>query len=565
MPQPLKYASPIINNMDTQQVLSFARPCIRALQPYSTARDEFKGGNISVWIDANENPYDNGVNRYPDPHQHRLKAAISQLKSVPKECIFIGGAGSDEAIDLCYRIFCEPRIDNAIAITPSYGVYKVAAAINDVELREVQLEADFSLPVERLLAAADEHSKLIWICSPNNPTANAFPREQILQLADSFHGIVVVDEAYVDFSEKGSLLPSISEHPNIIVLQTFSKAWGMASLRLGMAFAIPEIAALFARVKYPYNVNGPTQAAILQRIEADITAMTQRIVEQRRMLEAELAKIPCIKHVYPSDANFLLVTVDDSDAVYDYLIGGGVIVRNRSRLPGCKGALRITVGTEAENAKTLQLLRRYPAPLGDLEAKPALKGRCAHIERNTAETKIDLWLDLDNNSESSIDTGLKFFDHMLWQIPHHAGVGLRLSCKGDIEVDEHHTMEDVAIALGEAIYAAIGDKRGIERYGFVLPMDESRAMVLIDFGGRADFDWDVTFTREYVGDTPTEMYKHVFHAMCVAMKCNLHIAAKGENNHHIIEGVFKAFARALRMAVRRDPFSSQLPSSKGVL
>lgn len=191
--------------------------------------------------------------------------------------------------------------------------------------------------------------------------------------------------------------------------------------------------------------------------------------------------------------------------------------------------------------------------------------RRAEIKRDTAETKIHVMIDLDRSGESMIDTGLKFFDHMLWQIPHHAGISLVVKCVGDLEVDEHHTMEDVAIALGEAILKALGSKRGIDRYGFVLPMDESRAMVLIDFGGRADFDWDVEFTRSYVGDTPTEMYSHFFKTLAVAMKANLHIAANGDNNHHLIEGVFKAFARALRMAVRRDIFSYELPSSKGVL
>lgn len=193
------------------------------------------------------------------------------------------------------------------------------------------------------------------------------------------------------------------------------------------------------------------------------------------------------------------------------------------------------------------------------------QGRSAVIDRNTSETEIHVSVDLDGNGKSEIDTGLKFFDHMLWQIPHHAGISLNIKCKGDLEVDEHHTMEDVAIALGEALLKALGDKRGIERYGFVLPMDESRAMVLIDLGGRIEFQWDVNFTREYVGDTPTEMFKHFFQSLCCAMKCNLHIEAKGENNHHLIEGVFKAFARALRMAVRRDPFSYELPSSKGIL
>lgn len=247
--------------------LDYIRRNIKALEPYSTARDEFKGGDISIWLDANESPYENGVNRYPDPHQKELKAVISSIMGIKAESIFVGGAGSDEAIDIVFRIFCEPGKENAVAITPSYGVYKVAASINDVELREVLLNEDFSLPVERLMEATDANTRLIWICSPNNPTGNAFRKEDILRLAESFDGMVIVDEAYVDFSEKGSLLKDIADHPNLIVLRTFSKAWGMAGMRAGMAFAVPEVIEYFDRVKYPYNMSSIIQAELIRRIK----------------------------------------------------------------------------------------------------------------------------------------------------------------------------------------------------------------------------------------------------------------------------------------------------------
>lgn len=339
--------------------LRYVRPNILALKPYSTARDEFEGGSISVWLDANESPYENGVNRYPDPHQKLLKARISRLKSIAENQIFVGGAGSDEAIDLVFRIFCEPGIDNAIAITPSYGVYQVAAATNNVELREVPLAEDYALPTEALLAAADAHTKLLWICSPNNPTGNAFETSQLEQLADSFGGMVIVDEAYVDFSPKGTMLDVLHRHPNLIVLQTFSKAWGMAGLRLGMAFAAPEISALFGRVKYPYNVNGPTQAEVMRRIELGAESTIREICDQRRMLAEALPNIPCIEKVFPTDANFFLVKVSDPDKVYAYLTEHGVIVRNRHRIFGCAGCLRLTIGTPEENRRLLQLLNAY--------------------------------------------------------------------------------------------------------------------------------------------------------------------------------------------------------------
>jgi len=338
--------------------LSLVRPNILALAPYSTARDEASGTKgIDVWLDANESPYDNGVNRYPDPHQRVLKERIAALKGVAPSNIFIGGAGSDEAIDLTYRIFCTPERDNAVAITPSYGVYRVAADINDVELREVFLGSGFCLPVDRLLEAADEHTKLIWICSPNNPTGNAFPLDAISALADRFNGMVVVDEAYMDFSTRGSMLQRLARHPNLIVLQTFSKAWGMAGLRVGMAFAAPEIADIYARVKYPYNLNGPTQEEILHRI--DSTPLAAHVAEIRAeavRLSDALRKLPVVDEVFPTDANFLLVSVKDADAVYSRLAEGGVLVRNRSRLPLCLGCLRITVGTPDENDRVIRLM-----------------------------------------------------------------------------------------------------------------------------------------------------------------------------------------------------------------
>lgn len=336
--------------------MKYVRPNIMALTPYSTARDEFKGGDISVWLDANESPYDNGINRYPDPHQHRLKAAIGRLKNIDPSMIFIGGAGSDEAIDLTYRIFCRPGIDNAVAIAPSYGVYEVAAAINDIELRKVQLADDFTLDPDRLLSATDSCTRIIWICSPNNPTANAFDINDILSIADRFDGIVAVDEAYVDFSSRGSLLHHIAAHPNIIVMQTFSKAWGMASLRAGMAFAVPEIARIYAMVKYPYNMNGPTQQRLLDEITRDISQQVDEIISERKMLAGALEAMPMVKRIFPSDANFLLVKFDNPDSVYDRLIEAGIIVRNRSRIQGCEGTLRITVGTPDENRRLIETL-----------------------------------------------------------------------------------------------------------------------------------------------------------------------------------------------------------------
>ena len=334
------------------------RPNIRTLAPYSTARDEYGGQRIDVWLDANESPYDNGVNRYPDPRQQRLREMLAARKGIAADRIFIG-SGSDEAIDLAYRIFCRPGIDNAVSIAPTYGMYRVAAAVNDVELREVPLGDDFSLPVERLLAAADERSKLLWLCSPNNTTGNAFPATEIERLLRRFDGMVVLDEAYVDFADGAGFLPRLDEFPNLIVLQTLSKAWGMAGLRIGLAFAAREVAALFSRVKYPYNIPGPTQRAAEEMLGRDLTPQIAEIRSERRRLASELASCPCIERVYPSQTNFLLVRTPAPDALYDALIEAGIIVRNRSRAAGCEGCLRLTVGTTAENDRLLRTVKTF--------------------------------------------------------------------------------------------------------------------------------------------------------------------------------------------------------------
>lgn len=542
--------------MRQMDIYSLARPNIRNLAPYSTARDECQV-KIGSFLDANENPFNNGYNRYPDPRQAELKSLISRIKGIPVKNMFIGN-GSDEAIDLCFRVFCEPGIDNVVSIAPTYGMYKVAADINNVSMREVPLGKDFSLPVEALLAACDDRTKLMFVCSPNNPTGNAFPLDQILRLAGSFDGMLVVDEAYIDFSSEQSLSGYISEYQNLIVLQTLSKAYGMAALRLGLAFADERTMAMFANVKYPYNISLAGMEKAMGLLRRDVSSEVALIMSERTRLAEELAKLPRVRKVWPSDANFLLVEVDDARGLYGELLDAQVIVRDRSKVLNCGGCLRITVGTPEENDRVL-------AVIGGLKPESVVEKRTATVVRKTRETQIEVTVDLDGKGTDGIDTGLKFLDHMLDQIVHHAGIYLTVKASGDLEVDEHHTMEDVAIVLGEALIKALGDKRGIERYGFVLPMDESKAMVLMDLGGRIEFVWDVTFTREYVGDVPTEMFWHFFRSLGAAMSCNLHVSADGKNDHHVAEGIFKAFARALKMAVRREQFSYSLPSSKGVL
>ena len=339
-----------------KEIDALVRPNILALSPYSTARDDFKG-KAEVYIDANESPFPSGWNRYPDPRQKALKARISALKGVPAESIFIGN-GSDEAIDVLMRVFCTPGHDEVVSIAPSYGMYRVAADINDLPLTEVQLGKGFSLEPEKLLAACTERTKLLFLCSPNNPSGNAFAVSDLLRVAEAFRGITVVDEAYIDFSSQPSLLPQLAEHPRLVVLQTLSKARGMAALRLGLAFAAPRIVELMSRVKYPYNINEAAQKLALEVLENPIEGQVATVLEERARLERELPRFPFVRKIWPSDANFLLVQVDDADATYDHLTRDGIIVRNRNRVKGCQGCLRITVGLPEENDKLLKSLSK---------------------------------------------------------------------------------------------------------------------------------------------------------------------------------------------------------------
>lgn len=335
------------------------RPNIWSLAPYSSARNEYAGREAHVFLDANENPYNSPYNRYPDPLQLELKAQLSKVKGVPAECIFLGN-GSDEAIDQPYRIFCEPGIDNVVAIEPTYGMYKVCADINNVAYRPVLLDEHYQTTADRLLSSCDDHTKLIWICSPNNPTGNTICREEIVRVIQAFHGLVIVDEAYSDFCHEQSFRSQLAEYPNLIVLNTMSKAWGGAAIRLGMAFASPDIIALYNKVKYPYNVNLLTQRQALEMLKDPFEVdkwVRMLLLERTRMVDA-FRMLPCCEEVYPTEANFFLARMTDANAIYDYLVGRGIIVRNRSRVQLCQNCLRVTIGTKGENNELIAALRQ---------------------------------------------------------------------------------------------------------------------------------------------------------------------------------------------------------------
>ena len=336
------------------------RPNIWSLAPYSSARNEYSGHVARVFLDANENPYNKPFNRYPDPLQKELKERISKVKGVHPDSIFLGN-GSDEAIDLPYRCFTRPGIDNVVAIEPTYGMYKVCADINDVEYRPVLLDENYQMSAEKLLAACDRNTKLIWICSPNNPTGNHMDREEILKVLNTFDGLVIIDEAYSDFSAERSLRYELDKYPNLIVLQTFSKAWGCAAIRLGMAFASKQIVDIYNKVKYPYNVNLLTQQQAMEALKDpyEVDKWIKLLLQERRTLMENFRLLPICKKVYPTDANFFLAKMTDAQKIYDYLVEQGIIVRNRTRVTLCQDCLRITIGTKSENTELMAALRKY--------------------------------------------------------------------------------------------------------------------------------------------------------------------------------------------------------------
>jgi histidinol-phosphate aminotransferase len=339
------------------------RENIKKTKPYSSARDEYKG-NEGVFLDANENPLGSATNepynRYPDPLQREVKEHLAIIKKVTPEQIFLGN-GSDEAIDLLYRAVCQPGVDNVITLPPTYGMYEVSANINDVKVKEIPLTPDFEIQTDKVLTAVDAHTKIIFVCSPNNPTGNSMKTESIEKILNSFNGIVVIDEAYIDFAPEKTFVTKLNQYPNLVVLQTFSKAWGLAGLRLGIAFASKEIIAVINKIKPPYNVNQYSQLLAMEamRAVAKKEKMVEEILLQRNNLVKQFSEIKFISKVYPSDANFVLIKTEDGRKVYDFLVNKKIITRDRSKVVLCEDCIRVTVGTKGENELLLKTLKEY--------------------------------------------------------------------------------------------------------------------------------------------------------------------------------------------------------------
>jgi len=540
--------------MNGKDINSIIRPDLLAMKPYSSARNEFTG-RARIFLDANENPYGSsfrgvtGLNRYPDPLQTELKKKITDITGIQPERI-IAGNGSDELLDLLVRATTIPGESNVITISPTYGMYRVVAETNNLEVKEALPGEDFILDAEKILKAVDNNTRIIFICSPNNPTGNMAPANEVLRLVNRFDGLIIIDEAYIDFSGTDGFLSLIHEYENIFILRTFSKAQGMAGARLGIGYGHPDLVSVLNSIKMPYNVNNLTLAAALNALDREEVCRSQveRIIISREKLTMELENIEGIKKVFPSSANFILVRLDNPGELYNYLLGKGIVVRDRSAMPLCEGCLRITVGMEKENEILVDEIKNFfsskPAAIEEKDQNMQMVKR-----RRTRETDILIDINLHGRGIADIQTGSGFIDHMLELFAFHSKTDLLIRASGDIDVDIHHTVEDIAITLGLALNELLGDRKGMNRYGFVMPMDESKAIVTIDIGGRNMLVWNVKFHNNIIGLVPASLFKHFFRSLADNAGFTLNIEAEGEDDHHIIEAVFKGFARSLKQAM----------------
>ncbi len=543
-----------------------ARPEIRAMKGYVSARSLVASGASTVFLDANECPYEpfvgaSGLARYPMQQPPELMRAICDWLDLSSRNVTIM-RGADEAIDCLLRAFCVPALDNVIICPPTFAMYRQSAILQGVEVREAPLTDGFALDTASVLAQCDDNTKLVFVCSPNNPTANLMDRDAVLGLCAGLDGraLVVVDETYIEYAGVESVAATLESHANLVVLRTLSKSHAAAGVRCGVAVARAEVSELLAKVLAPYPIPQPVVQAVMAIMapanQAKLADRRQEIIARRDEFAATALATPPVREILPSDANYLLMIVDDAEALCARAGAAGVILRNQSHQPGLANAVRVSIGTEDEMDMLLAILH------GEAVVMPGDERIARHVRR-TSETAISVEVNLDRKTPVQISTGVGFYDHMLDQIAKHAGFSLQLECDGDLHIDPHHTVEDCAIALGVALRSALGDKRGIGRYGFCLPMDESLVTVALDLSGRYYLDFKGDFPADHVGDLPTDMIEHVFRSLAENLQANLHIAVEGENAHHMVEACFKGFARALRQAIRQD--GGELPSTKGVL
>ena len=523
-------------------------------------------GPDAIKLDANESPYEpltggkfgSRLNRYPEPQPAQLRAAMAALYGVAPANLLVT-RGADDAIDVLVRSFCRAGVDKVSICTPTFSAYAQFARIQGAEVVAIPLNADYDFDASAFIARASsiENLKLAFICTPNNPTGNRIAPEALLKVAGALpNTIVVADEAYIEFADQESLASQAAKVDNLVVMRTLSKAFGLAGARVGCLIGTEEMVALTAKALPPYPMPVPSIQAALAAL-----APSKRMLQAERIAEAKAARddlavkleaAPGVQSVRNGGGNFVLLEVEDASAIAAKLQQLGVRVRFRPNVT--PGAIRLSVGSPEENAAAL-------AAFGVPEAAKAT--RRAEVIRETNETKIAVAVDLDRAAPRKIETGLPFFDHMLDQIAAHGGFSLIMSCQGDLEIDAHHSVEDCAIALGQALFQALGDRRGIGRYGFALPMDEAEGQALIDLSGRPYGVFEGDFSGSHIGDYPTEMTPHFFKSLAEHLRAAVHVKVTGENDHHKAEAAFKVVGRALRQAIAKE--GDVLPSTKGML
>ncbi|MEO7277043.1 MAG: histidinol-phosphate transaminase [Sphingomicrobium sp.] len=543
-----------------------ARPEIVALEGFDIAACDAAAVADAIRLDANENPFPPlvggglaaGINRYPEPQPARLKAALAGLYGVSSDNVLVT-RGADDAIDMLVRAYCRPGTDAVAICTPTFAAYAHFARLQGARVIEAPLTATFDFDADAFVALikGEANVKLAFICTPNNPTGNEVDPSMILKVANALADtIVVADEAYLDFAETPSLAAQCVERPNLVVLKTLSKAFGIAGARVGCAIGESGLMAYAARALPPYPMPSLSVDAAMAVLAPSRRAVhAERIVRikaERTRVASALGTSPMVRKVRSGGGNFLFLEVHDPDALAIRLGAAGIRVRFRPQ--AAPGGVRVTIGTNAENDA---LLSAFGVTV---DAPPE---RRSELVRDTRETAIAVAVDLDRAGPRTIDTGVPFYDHMLDQVAAHGGFSLVLNCDGDIAIDPHHTIEDCAIALGSALSRALGDKTGIRRFGFTLPMDEAQAQVLIDLSGRSFCRFEGEFASSTIGDYPTQMTAHVFRSLADSMGAAIHVKVDGDNDHHKTEACFKAFGRALREAIRCE--GDVVPSTKGVL
>ena len=543
-----------------------ARPEILAMAGYTSARSLQLPLAQTIFLDANECAFEpfigsSGLSRYPSQQPGLLVDAFCRWLDVSSRNLTIT-RGADEAIDCLMRAFCVPAIDNVVVCPPTFGMYAQSAMLQSVAVNVAMLDKNFGLDLKAIAKTVDDNTKMIFVCSPNNPTGNLMDASAITTLCQTYvdKALIIVDETYIEFSERKTAIAELDNFSNLVVLRTLSKSHAAAGLRCGAAIAHSDVSALLKKVLAPYPLAVPVMQAALSILKTENTIKLAKkradIIVRRNEYAAIMAGLDDVVSVLPSDANYLLLLVRDAVGLCDRAREAGIILRNQSHQPGLENAVRISVGCDDEMQQLLGVMTGKGAPTHGAQ-------RVQTITRKTSETTISVTVNLDKTSPVRINTGIGFYDHMLDQIAKHGGFSLELECDGDLHIDPHHSVEDCAIALGQAIRSALGDKHGIGRYGFFLPMDDSLVKVALDFGGRFYLDFKAEFPESHVGDLPCDMVTHVFYSLAEHMQVNLHIAVTGNNTHHMVEACFKGFGRALRQASRIE--GSEMPSTKGIL